>query len=194
MAHLIYEDALYEAVRAEVDNAISEGPIGLETRIESCQQLVAVYNEVLRLITASASVREVAKPTDLGHVTLSPGATVLAPYRQLHFDKTVFGENADTFDPDRFLLNRDLAKSPSFRPFGGGTTYCAGRHIAKREVLTFVALAIHRYNIALIAEESGMPMGTFPRADIKKPTLGVLPPIDAADVFVMVSRKTQSAA
>jgi cytochrome P450 len=194
MAHLIYEDALYEAVRAEVDHAISEGPTGLETRIESCQQLVAVYNEVLRLNTASASVREVAKPTDLGHVTLSPGATVLTPYRQLHFDKTVFGENADTFDPNRFLLNRGLAKSPSFRPFGGGTTYCAGRHIAKREVLTFVALAIHRYNIALIAEESGMPMGTFPRADIKKPTLGVLPPIDGADVFVMVSRKTQSAA
>jgi cytochrome P450 len=194
MAYLIYNDELYKAVNAEVDSAVSDGLLGLESRIESCQKLVAVYNEVLRLNTASASVRVVAKPTELGHVTLSPGATVLTPYRQLHFNKTFFGENADTFDPDRFLHNRDLAKSPSFRPFGGGTTYCAGRQIAKLEVLTFVALAIHRYNIALVAEESGSPTGTFLKPDIKKPTLGVLPPVHGADVFVVVSKKTQGAA
>jgi cytochrome P450 len=193
MAYLLYDGELYASVKAEVDEAVSKGLAGLETRIESCHRLVAVYNEVLRLNTASASVRAVAKPTDLGHVTLSPGATVLTPYRQLHFNEAVFGENANTFDPDRFLLNKDLAKSPSFRPFGGGTTYCAGRHIAKREVLTFVVLAVHRYHIALVAEHSGMPKGTFPEADVKKPTLGVLPPIQGADVYVVVSRNIRSA-
>jgi cytochrome P450 len=193
MAYLVYNDELYAAVKAEADHAVSKGSVGLEARIESCPHLVAVYNEALRLNTSSASVRAVAKPTDLRDVTLNPGATVLAPYRQLHFDETVFGESADTFDADRFLLNNDLAKSPSFRPFGGGTTYCAGRHVAKREVLTFVALVIHRYTIALVAEDSGLPKGTFPRADVKKPTLGVLPPLQGADVYVEVSRKMRSA-
>jgi cytochrome P450 len=142
MTYLVYDDELYAAIKAEVNHAVSKGSVGLEARIESCQHLIAVYNEALRLNTSSASVRAVAQPTDLRDVTLNPGATVLAPYRQLHFDETVFGESADTFDADRFLFNNDLAKSPSFRPFGGGTTYCAGRHVAKREVLTFVAYCL----------------------------------------------------
>lgn len=192
MAYLIYNDELYAIIKAEIDHAFSGGSAGLENRIESCQHLVAVYNEALRLNTSSASVREVAEPTEIGHVTLKPGATVLAPYRQLHFDKTVFGDNADTFDPDRFLLNKDLAKSPSFRPFGGGTTYCAGRYVAKREILTFVALTTHRYNFTLVAESAGMPIREFPKTDVMKSTLGVLPPVQGADVYVEVSKKTHN--
>lgn len=53
----------------------------------------------------------------------------------------------DKFDANRFLANTGLSKSPSFRPFGGGTTYCAGRHVARRELLTFVALMVYRYDI-----------------------------------------------
>ncbi len=169
MAYIVFDDQLYASIKAEVDPAVSKGPIGLSARLESCERLMAVYHEVLRLNTASASVRTVAKPTDLRHLTLSTGATVLAPFRQLHFDKTVFGENADTFDPDRFLLNKDLAKSPSFRPFGGGTTYCAGRYVARREVLTFVGLAIHRYDIAMVADQQTR---TFQELISRCPVLG----------------------
>ncbi|KAL2040826.1 hypothetical protein N7G274_006284 [Stereocaulon virgatum] len=97
MAYLLYDLALYTCVRSEIDSALSEGPGGLASGLESCMRLVSIYNEVLRLNTASASIRAVAATTDMEDVTLSAGAKVLIPYRQFHFDTKVFGEHAAQF-------------------------------------------------------------------------------------------------
>lgn len=111
MAYLVNDAELLRAVRAEVDPAISQGLLGLEGRLEECPRLVAVYHEVLRCHTASASVRSVAAPTDLGDVTLDAGAKVLLPYRQLHFDASVFGPHVEEFRADRFLPTQISAKA-----------------------------------------------------------------------------------
>ncbi|KAL8720936.1 MAG: hypothetical protein Q9181_007815 [Wetmoreana brouardii] len=140
MAYIVDDRTLLTPIHGEVDPAVSQGLAGLESRLENCPRLVAVHHEVLHLHTASASVRSVAAPTNLGDVVLAPGAKVLLPYRQLHFEASVFGPNVDAFEAERFLAKSDLSKSPSFRPFGGGTTYCPGRHVARRELLTFAAL------------------------------------------------------
>lgn len=189
MAYLVNDSELLGAVRAEVDPAVSQGLQGLEGRLEDCPRLVAVYHEVLRCHTASASVRSVAAPTDLGDVTLDVGAKVLLPYRQLHFDGSVFGPSVDEFEADRFLAKTDLSKSPSFRPFGGGTTYCAGRHVARRELLTFAALMVYRYDIEIAPLNSREAQGRFPRCDVKKPSLGVLPPIAGDDMILNLRKR-----
>ena len=64
---------------------------------------MALYNEFLRLTTASASIRTVKSATAPGEVILRVGGKVLLPFRQLHFNKEIFGDNADDFDPERFL-------------------------------------------------------------------------------------------
>lgn len=166
----------------------------LESRLEGCNTLVAIYYEMLRFNTASATVRSVAAPTHLDDVTLGPNSNVLIPYRQLHFDESVFGANAAEFDPGRFLRNPQLSKSPSFRPFGGGTTYCAGRHVAKREVLGFVAMTINRYKVELAGSlEAGKTAAknnqSFPRCDEKKPCLGVFSPVKGDDLEVTISER-----
>ena len=188
MAYLVNDPELLRDVRAEVEPAVSQGLLGLETRLDDCPQLVAVYHEVLRYHTASASVRSVAAPTDLGGLTLDVGAKVLMPYRQLHFDESVFGPNVDEFDASRFLANKVLSKDPSFRPFGGGTTYCAGRHVARRELLTFAALMVCRYDIEISSTISREAQGEFPQCDFRKPSLGVLPPL-AGDDMILKLRK-----
>jgi cytochrome P450 len=190
LAYLLHDPALYGSIRAEVDNAISHGLSELPTRLENCKKLLAVYHELLRLMTASASLRAVDAPTNLGDVTLSPGAWVLIPYRQLHFDENVFGSNVTQFNAKRFLDN-SLNKSSSFHPFGGGTTYCSGRYIAQREVLTFSALAISRYDIELAAQGPDENHIPFPRCDTTMASLGVLPPIPGDDVFVVVRKRAQ---
>lgn len=190
MTYLLDDAALYASIRSEVDVALAHGLLDLSSRLENCETLVAVYHEVLRLITASATVRAVTAPTDLGDVTLSPGARILIPYRQLHFDDNVFGENVTQFDARRFLHN-SLSKSSSFRPFGGGTTYCSGRFVAKREVLMFLALAIGRYDIELAAGGFDGKHAPFPRCDITMPSLGVLPPVAGDDVFVVIRNRPQ---
>ena len=106
------------------------------------------------------------------------------PYRQLHFDEAVFGPQVREFCPERFL-DKDTARSPSFKPFGGGITYCSGRFIAKREVLAFVAVALHRYDVRLVD-----PSAALPRLDDKKPTLGVIGPVKGDETTVVVRQKS----
>jgi cytochrome P450 len=192
MAYLLYDPTLYTSVRSEIDSALSAGPGGLAERLESCVQLVSIYNEILRLNTASASIRAVAATTDLGDVTLSAGAKVLIPYRQFHFDTKVFGGNASQFDAGRFL-NSGLSKDPSFRPFGGGTTYCSGRYLAKREVLTFLALALSRYDIELATGKPATTQTRFPICDVKMSSLGILPPVAGDDVHVVIRNRVLAA-
>ena len=189
MAFLLHRPSLFEAIRDEVLSKFSEGFEGFEQRIEDCPRIIALYNEMLRYTTASASMRSVAESTELGDFTLSAGAKVLIPYRQLHFDPTVFGNDAAEFNAERFLINKELNKHGAFRPFGGGTTYCPGRHVARREVLAFVAMAIREFDIDLARDDQGKNHQKSPVCDVKKPSLGVLPPLVGDDVQVVIRKR-----
>ena len=77
----------------------------------------------------------------IGGKLLKPGYRVMSPFRQLHFNEEIFGREVESCDPDRFLLKGSLACDASFRSFGGGSTLCPGRFIARQEVFVFVALS-----------------------------------------------------
>lgn len=145
---------------------------------------MALYYEVLRLATSSVSVRDVKAQARIGGKLLRAGNRVLLPYRQMLFDGNVFGEDAETFNPDRFLSDRKLNNSLSFRPFGGGATYCPGRFLAKAEVLTFVALVICRFDLEL-ADNGGKEVN-IPRMEIRRPCLGIMGPEKEGDVVLKV--------
>ena len=88
--------------------------------------------------------------------------------RQLHFDKAAFGRDGFKFEPQRFYKDPGLQRSPSFRPFGGGVTLCPGRHLAKHTVLTFISLALHRFDITLASPQP------FPQFEERKPIVGIM--------------------
>ena len=93
----------------------------------------------------------------------------------------------DEFHPERFLDKEDLTKCTSFKPFGGGVTYCSGRFIARREVLAFVALVISSYDLVIAKEGGGK--GGVPQQDEHKPTLGVVGPVRGDDLIVRVEKR-----
>ena len=102
--------------------------------------------------------------------------------RQLLRDEAVFGDNIDSFRPERFLENEELIKNRSYTPFGGGTRLCPGRFLAKGEVLAFVGLVISRFELRVAAEQK------FPKADLKNGAgMGILAPVKGDDVLVDVS-------
>ncbi|KAL8998630.1 MAG: hypothetical protein Q9169_002381 [Polycauliona sp. 2 TL-2023] len=186
MVYLVLDPSLYATIKAEVEPIVSTGMTRLETRINDCPRLIALYNEVLRLTTASASIRTVESDTPLGDKILRKAGKVFLPFGQLHLNEEVFGTNMNDFDAERFLKNKSLHKSPSFRPFGGGSTYCPGRYVAQREVLIFVALVMCRFNNITLASAQTQ---AFPKLDTKKPCLGIMTPVPGQDVHIMVHRK-----
>ncbi|KAL9577512.1 MAG: hypothetical protein Q9212_006317 [Teloschistes hypoglaucus] len=186
-AHLLHDPALYAAIKEETDRTITDkDDIDLARLTKACPRLEAFLNEILRFTVSSQSTRRVDSPTVIGNKTLQPGAFVFIPYRQLHFNEDVFGADAHEFKADRFLQNPELAKHPSFRPFGGGTTYCPGRFVARQEVCVFVALMLHKYDVALVGAMGGQ---TFPRVNDRNPALGAVGPVPGDDLRIKIRRR-----
>lgn len=196
MAHILYDSNLLAALRQEINPAITDSSPGLEYRLEQCPRLKAVYYEVLRLAVSSATIRGIQSTVEIGGKILQSGVNILIFYRQLHHNPNVFGADSERFDPERFLQNKSLAKNPSFRPFGGGKTYCPGRHLAEKKILTFVALTIHRFDIDVVKKESrgtvpshGKIAPGFPRLDTRKFCLGIIAPLEGDDLVLEVRRR-----
>lgn len=155
--------------------------------------------------------RKVLKPVRIGTKWLQPGAQVLIPSRQLHFNKKVWGADAEEFDPGRFTgKNKSLEKHSSYRPFGGGVSLCPGRKISKVKVFALVAVFLKRFDVTISGSESEKEEGRgsgsgswgwgrgekksngkvqkqeFPTLDLSTPALGVTGPAKGMDLLLDV--------
>ncbi|KAL9619140.1 MAG: hypothetical protein Q9160_006229 [Pyrenula sp. 1 TL-2023] len=194
LTYIIYDSAILHSVRKEIEPAFNDvGSLNLEYLIDSssCPLLAAAYEETLRCTNWPMGYRKVVSPCIINGRTLRTGRKLLMPYRIMHFDPDVFGADAAQFNPRRFLHDKKLVKSTSFRPFGGAANHCPGRFLARREVLMFTALLLNRFDISLAATEGGQEP-TMPRLDDTLPTGGILGPVAGDDVVVKVKRLSKS--
>ena len=125
-----------------------------------------LWNEALRLGSASAAARVVSKDTELEGYALKRGGVVLLPVRLLHFDEEVFHE-PEKFLPERWIydLPQDATEeehslmaqkrqrqSANLRTFGGGTGLCSGRFVAEQEMLSTVSTMLMLFDIELVGD------------------------------------------
>ncbi|KAH8589197.1 cytochrome P450 [Bisporella sp. PMI_857] len=137
----------------------------------------AIWNETIRMSAYASSVRFITQDTVLGGKLLRKGHRLMIPYRQLHFDESIFGPDVEEFRPARFGLGDDekdssvsqnLTRSDNWRPFSGGNTMCPGRYIAKRSIHIFIALLLRRFHIESVGPR------TVPLAEMGRPVLGLM--------------------
>ncbi|KAI8944156.1 cytochrome P450 [Xylaria longipes] len=149
LAYLLYDGNLFKLVKSETEAAWYSGKLDIKHLCCNCPNLEAVFYEALRLNGGAMVSRVVLEQTTIGGKILKPGDSILIPSRQLHTNECVWGEDVRAFNAKRFLKNKALARHSSFRPFGGGLTYCPGRVLAKEEVYGFVAIMMHRFDMQL---------------------------------------------
>lgn len=185
MAYLLYDDEIKELVRQETEAAWKSGKLDIKFLCANCPNLEAIFNEALRLNGGAMVSRVVLERTMIGGKDLLPGSSILIPSRQLHTNEDVWGSNVREFEATRFLKKKSLARHSSFRPFGGGSTYCPGRVLAKEEVYGFVAILFHRFNMELAdVATDGRKKPPFPRLNDTTPALGITGPLKSMDVIV----------
>ena len=126
--------------------------------------------------------RKVLAPTEIGGKSLETGNSIIIPSRQLHTNTDIWGSDVKEFRASTIAKKKNLTRHSSFRPFGGGITYCPGRVLAKEEVFGFIAIILHRFNIKLADNEKQK----FPRLDESKPALGIAGPVESMDVIVSI--------
>ncbi|KAL8783453.1 MAG: hypothetical protein Q9195_009382 [Heterodermia aff. obscurata] len=205
MTHILQQPAFLAAVREEIAPAMEEAHRSsnlygeILTRIvkeklaaDSCPLLNSAYNEVLRVSSTGCVVRETTSPVRIGDKTVPKHTKIFIPARPLLMATAGFGPDAREVDLARFSKNKALERNPYYRPFGGGITLCSGRVLGRREALTFVALAIWRYDIEVVTSGEtvlgvrGMPI---PRLDEGKPSLGIAKQVEGDDLIVRITRR-----
>ena len=193
-AYMLHDPQLLERIRQEVAPGVDNDTLNVPYLTEQCPKLESLFLEVLRLKMSSSLMRYVTEPTMVGGKVLARGHNVMVPYRQLHLNEDVWGKNASAFDPDRFLNDKQLSRSSSFRPFGGGQHLCPGRFVARQAIFSFIALALARFEIGLAPHDTSGEKSQkcqpstqrFPRTDESKPALGALAPVAGDRVMLRI--------
>jgi cytochrome P450 len=186
ISQILYSSELKAAVEKEIAPLFASGLSSTDTipnRFEKCPTLTAIYHETLRTTTSSISAREVVSECTIGDLQFQPGTRVIIPSRQTLIDSNIFGSDAKIFDVNHFLRNPSLVTSQSFRPFGGGISYCPGRFLAQKEALSFTALLLNKFNVSVLDGQS------YPVMDTAKPCLGIIDPGQGQDLLLRVKRR-----
>ncbi|KAK8102383.1 cytochrome P450 [Apiospora sp. TS-2023a] len=142
--HILNDQHLLELIRHEIDQLIEnsqESVIDLSEIFETCPLLYATWVEVLRFHSTFTLGRWVQENTTLaGTYHLPKGSYALAPLMPHHFDRAVWGDDADEFRPDRFLKREngkfDHNAKKKVRVFGLFGTVCPGRFLATNMAMT----------------------------------------------------------
>lgn len=159
-------------VRAEVEDALiasntahGRNHISITQLRNRCPLLTSVYRECLRLGSENSSVRLVKEDTLLSdRYHLRKGSIVQIAGGAIHANQAIWGEDAESFNPRRFLSEESVREGTShkasgadrasrsfhpaaFRGFGGGKTLCPGRHFATNEIVCFAAIIIRCFDI-----------------------------------------------
>lgn len=148
--YLTRNAAALAQAQAEVDRILGPDRDTEPTfeQVAKFRYLRRVLDEGLRLWpTAPAFARSPRETTTLstGHV-MRPEDWAIVVLPMLHRDKTVWGEDADEFDPDRFAPDRSRGRAPhAYKPFGTGERACIGRQFALHEAILVLARMLHRY-------------------------------------------------
>lgn len=150
--YLSRDPALMAQAHAEVD-AILGADRDTEPTFEQVAKfrfLRRVLDEGLRLWpTAPAYGRSPRETTTIGgKYVMRPEDWALVLLPMVHRDKAVWGDDAEEFNPDRFLPENARGRMPqTYKPFGTGERSCIGRQFALHEAVLVLARMLHRYEL-----------------------------------------------
>ncbi|KAH7363866.1 cytochrome P-450 [Rhexocercosporidium sp. MPI-PUGE-AT-0058] len=158
---LARDDRVWKKLRAEVINTFGAYSSDTETtlqdvtfqKLKSCRYLQYVLNETLRLHSIVAfnsrmAVRDTTIPTGGGADGTQPvfvpaGTEVNFSSHVMHRRKDLWGDDADTFVPERWETARPRW---SYVPFNGGPRLCIGQQFALTEAGYVIVRLLQRFD------------------------------------------------
>lgn len=150
--YLLQHPEILARAQAETDEILGPDPDAEPTfeQIPKFRYLRRCLDEALRLwptVPGFARTPKQEVTLSTGH-RMRPGDWALIMLPLVHRDPAAWGEDADTFDPDRFLPERSRGRMRhSYKPFGTGERSCIGRQFALHEAVLVLARLLHAYDL-----------------------------------------------
>lgn len=119
----------------------------------------AVIKEVLRLHPPAGSIREAKAGTKFAVSTPQgtqevDGRWLYLNHNIIHRDRSVFGDTADDFVPERWLQGKggddESYPASAWRPFERGPRNCIGQDLANIEARVIIAMLARRYEFVKV--------------------------------------------
>lgn len=115
-------------------------------------QLTMIINESLRLYPPTvATIRRAKADVELGAYKIPRGTELLIPILAVHHDTSLWGNDANEFNPARFFegVARASKYPTAFIPFGLGVRTCIGQNLALLEAKLAIAIVLQRFSFRL---------------------------------------------
>ncbi|KAB5589304.1 Cytochrome P450 family protein [Ceratobasidium theobromae] len=149
MTHVLKHPDVYAKIRQEVDTVLGKEPIKFE-HLSKLTYINAVLRESLRV---TPSIGEFVVTCDKdevigdGKYLIKKDTIVVLLVGAIGRDPTVWGEDVDSFNPDRMLDGKFEALPPkAWIPFGSGARACIGRVFAWQEALIALATIFQKFD------------------------------------------------
>lgn len=163
MYYVLKNPSILAKLQAELDKANLPFPAPYESA-QRLPYLHAVIKEGLRIHPSVGTILErIVPPTGLtlpdGRV-IPPGTIVGMNPWVLSRKKEIYGDDVDTFRPERWLREESEAQlqyearlkrmEDADLSFGAGNRVCTGRHLAMVELFKVTATLVSRYSVSSI--------------------------------------------
>ena len=152
--YLMKNPGLAAKVQAEVDRVLGSDLSVAPSyeKIHALTYVQQVLEETLRLWPTAPAFSRGPKSEHgevLGGKYFIPhGTGCMVALLALHRDKTVWGEDADLFDPNRFSAEaRQTRTASAYFPFGTGARACIGRQFAMQEAKLVLGMLLQRFDL-----------------------------------------------
>ncbi|KAJ0488107.1 putative cytochrome P450 [Helianthus annuus] len=138
--------------RDEVLNVFGSCDIPTKDCVSKLKMLNMILNESLRLYPPIvASLRRAKANVELGGYKIPRGTEFLIPVVAIHHDQSIWGTDANEFNPRRFSngVARASKHSMAFFPFGLGVRRCIGQNLAILQAKLTIAMILQRFSFEL---------------------------------------------
>uniref|UniRef100_A0A182Q421 Uncharacterized protein n=1 Tax=Anopheles farauti TaxID=69004 RepID=A0A182Q421_9DIPT len=138
-----------EKVYQEIMEVAPSGPISYED-LSKLTYMEMFLKETMRLIPITGLIARVpVKELETRGVTIPSGAIVLIPFLKIHRDKTIWGPDAEVFNPENFLPDRCAQRHPyAFIPFSQGPRNCVGMKYGWISMKILLCHVVRQYRVA----------------------------------------------
>jgi cytochrome P450 len=139
--HADVQERVYGEV-IEVDDINSES-------LDRLSYLDLVIKESMRLLPSVPIIgRQTSEDVEIGDKKIPKGITLLIHLFNLHRRKDIYGDDANQFNPDRFLPeNAGKRHSFAFLPFSSGLRDCIGKVYAMLAIKTMLVTFLRQFKV-----------------------------------------------
>ena len=151
------QQSLREEIRECVRGADTKATTEIGSQLQTLPLLNAFISEVLRyypFIPLSTKVAEV--DTSILGEPVTKGTVVMVPVEAFNRNKSIWGPDAESFNPDRWLGDASGGASTNYAmmTFGAGPMACIGQNFARAMLACFVAALVLRFDIDVVNRQT----------------------------------------